>query len=196
MTRGVATKLSCSSECCTPRVWLLVTAERTTAGSTLGPSARPFAWCRPRGFGVVLPEPIAAAMEVLGSGGSEHEVLIERLLARLDAVFGRDRDLWESCQHAAACWGPRVTRPKEMRYRVPYVGPGYFSRRLVLVGMNSRDAGAIADEFATTAKVVQQFGKGSRDWGGPFHYRAASALAVVAAAQDRRARDDDPAPQS
>lgn len=71
-----------------------------------------------------------------------------------------------------------------MHYRLPYVGPNYPARRIVVVGMNARDRGLIDDEYKAVREVVKTFERGERKWGGYFHFRAACAVAALAAAQD------------
>jgi len=105
-------------------------------------------------------------------------------------------DLWDCCRHGTDCWGPKVVRPNRMHYRVPYVGPAYVSRRILLVGMNGRDDGSIAAEFRGMAEIIRTFRSGSRDYGGQFHFRAACVVGLLAAAQDGRMFDETPTPEA
>ena len=134
----------------------------------------------------MIPPVLREAMSGLGHVYPEQTLIVERLVEHLDEVLAPHVQLWDCCRHGERCWRRAAQTPSIMHYRVPYVGPRYPTRRIALVGMNSRDDGRIDAEFRTTTEVIGAFRRGSRDWGGPFHFRAASAVSMLAAAQDGR----------
>jgi hypothetical protein len=132
---------------------------------------------------------LAFAMERLGGFDAAHRSLVDHL----DAVLAPQTDLWDCCPLAADCWRPGVIRPPTPhQYRVPYVGPQYMSRGIVLVGMNSRDDGLSDVAFRGMADMLASFRSGRRSWGGPFQYRAARLVGLLAASQDAGPLDEEP----
>jgi hypothetical protein len=79
---------------------------------------------------------------------------------------------------------------------VPFVGPGYPRRRIVIVGMNTRDDGGIAEHFIGMRAIMEALRSGRRTYGrSRFHYRAGCATAILAANQDGVTPIVNPPPQ-
>ena len=142
----------------------------------------------------MIPTVLREAMSGLGPVDPELTRIVERLVEHLDEVLAPEAQLWDCCPHGDQCWRRVAQTPAVMHYRVPYAGPHYPTRRIALVGMNSRDDGGIDAEFRTTAGAIDAFRGGSSAWGGQFHFRAARAVSLLAAAQDRRELADQPPP--
>lgn len=138
-------------------------------------------------------EELSSAMGRLGEYDSRHRSLVERLTDQLETLVGLQEDLWDCCPCGARCWGVRVVRPPSPHHaRVPYVGPRYLERRILIVGMNSRDDGEYDVAFRGMADMLESFRGGRRSWGGLFQYRVARLVYMLAASQDARSVDDEP----
>ena len=133
---------------------------------------------------MTLPRSLAQAIRALGPSDPEHGQLVEQLFDYLSSVLAPERQLWGCCPHGADCWRAGVERPPVMHFRVPYVGPAYPSRRILLIAMNARDDGVVENEFRDVARVAERFRSGNSDWGGQFQFKAAVAVSILAAAQD------------
>jgi hypothetical protein len=84
-----------------------------------------------------------------------------------------------------------------MQARLPWIGPQYPQRRILLVGINSRDDGNALAEVDAIDWILPALRGGRRQVGGrsSFHFRAAAAADAVARSQDGRPLDAEPAPQ-
>src|SRR5581483_1066425 len=123
-------------------------------------------------------------LELIGHYDAPHTRLVTQVVAGLDATLARDCDLWECCRHGEDCWRGAAARPQRMHYRAPYVGPKYLDRRILIVGMNSRDDGRFDSEFHATAEVLKCFRSGEPSYGGLFHYRVGLLVSLITAGQD------------
>jgi hypothetical protein len=84
-----------------------------------------------------------------------------------------------------------------MQPRLPWIGPKYSQRRILLLGINSRDDGNVLAEIDAINWILPALRGGRRQTGGrsSFHFRAAAAADAVARSQDGRPLDAEPAPE-
>ncbi len=135
-------------------------------------------------------------MAEIGAYDAEHRGLVIGLASYLSEIFDPAEDLWDCCPHGSQCWRRPQKPPPPHRFRVPFVGPRYQSRRILLVGMNSRDDGMHLEEFKTMAGVLVSLRDGRTTWGkSAFHYRAAILVSLLSAAQDGQSSELRPAPE-
>jgi hypothetical protein len=128
------------------------------------------------------------------------QIRLLRGCARLiDQLVGAAGPLWSTCCNGGDCWR-RVTqerRPDRMEARLPWIGPRYTERRILLIGINSRDAGDALAEIRTIEWVLPALRNGRRQIGGrsSFHFRAAAAADAIIRSQDGRPLELNPAPE-
>jgi hypothetical protein len=127
---------------------------------------------------------LEAALARVAAYDEQHASLIDDLARKLDDSVSPEGDVWDCCRHADECWRGTAKPPAPYRLRVPFVGPTYEGTRTVVLSMNSRDSGQPNDDFSGMADVLQSLCDGRRTYGGShYHYRAATAVALVARAR-------------
>lgn len=124
---------------------------------------------------------------------------LQRCARTIDESVDADGPLWKTCRNCDECWR-RVGRdrfPERMQPRLPWIGPRYPQRRILLVGINSRDDGDSLAEVDAIGWILDGLRAGRRQVGGrsSFHFRAAAAADAVARSQDGRPLDVAPEPR-
>jgi hypothetical protein len=96
-----------------------------------------------------------------------------------------------SCPLARECWTGATPAKSAQHPRLPWVGPGYPSTGVVVVGLNAHTHAGLLDESYCVARAREQLALGRERFFGAdgqshswFHYRAAAAAGLLISVAD------------